>query len=123
MCQAFYVYLMANRSRTIYTGLTDNLVRRIEAHRRDLIPGFAARYGLRRLVYVEVLYDPLAAHQRADEIRNWPKERREALVSSHNPRWRDLADNEVSFVPVSIRWTAITPRGPTAQRRIALGLV
>ena len=52
--KAYYVYIMASKSRTLYTGVTNNLERRVIEHRRKLVPGFTVRYNINRLVYYEV---------------------------------------------------------------------
>ena len=55
--KTFYVYMMANKSRTLYTGVTNNLERRVLQHRRKLLAGFTARYNINRLVYYETCGD------------------------------------------------------------------
>jgi predicted GIY-YIG superfamily endonuclease len=51
--KTYYVYIMANKSRTLYPGVTNNLERRVSEHRRKLVPGFTTRYNINRLVYYE----------------------------------------------------------------------
>ncbi len=73
----YYVYIMTNRSRTLYTGVTNDLVRRVYEHKNKLIPGFTTRYNITRLVYFEVTNDVQAAIAREKQIqggcvpRNW----------------------------------------------------
>ncbi|MDD5348892.1 MAG: GIY-YIG nuclease family protein [Chthoniobacteraceae bacterium] len=87
-----FVYLMANASRVVlYTGVTNNLQRRVWEHRNQCMEGFTKRYHVNRLVYYEVYPDPNAAIAREKEIKGWRRAKKDALVASMNPRWEDLA--------------------------------
>jgi putative endonuclease len=88
----YYVYIMANRARTLYVGATSNLARRVRQHKSGLIPGFTSRYGLNRLVYFEVTSDVLAALQREKQIKGWLRPKKVALIESVNPHWDDLSE-------------------------------
>jgi len=77
---------MANKSRTLYTGVTNNLERRVLQHRRKLVPGFTSRYQINRLVYYETFGDVRAAINRETEIKGWLRTRKVALIESTNPR-------------------------------------
>ncbi len=88
----YYVYMMANRSRTHYAGVIDNLSRRVLEHKQKLVPGFTSRYGLRRLVYFETFGDVRAAIQREKQIKGWLREKKLALIASKNPTWDDLSE-------------------------------
>ena len=88
----YYVYLTTNESlRTIYTGVTNNLERRIAEHRQGVGEGFTKRYRIKRLVYYEVTTDIRSAIQREKEIKGWTRRKKAALVVSMNPAWRDLS--------------------------------
>jgi putative endonuclease len=89
----FYVYIMSNgpRSATLYTGITGNLTRRVWQHKNHLIPGFASRYNLTRLIYYEAFVYPDAAIMREKAIKGWRREKKMRLVQSMNPQWNDLA--------------------------------
>ena len=65
----YYVYIMTNRSRTLYTGVTSDLERRVYQHKQKLVPGFTARYRITRLVYFEVTQDIEAAIAREKQIK------------------------------------------------------
>jgi len=67
----YYVYIMTNGSRTLYTGVTDDLVRRVYEHKNKLIEGFTKRYNITRLVHYEVTSDVQAAIQREKQIKGW----------------------------------------------------
>ena len=75
---------MASRSRTLYTGVTSNLERRVLQHRRKLLPGFTARYNINRLVYYEVSGEVLAAIAREKQIKSWGRKKKVALIESVN---------------------------------------
>ena len=88
----YSVYIMASKSRTLYTGVTNNLERRVLEHRCKLVPGFTARYNIDRLVYYEVCGDPRAAISREKQIKGWTRLRKVALIESLNRDWKDLSD-------------------------------
>jgi len=83
---------MASASRTLYTGVTDNLERRVAEHRRKLIPGFTSKYNITRLVYFEVLGDIRAAITREKQIKGWLRRKKVGLIESINRDWKDLSD-------------------------------
>jgi putative endonuclease len=89
----YYVYVLTNGHGTLYVGMTNDLHRRIEEHRRRAIPGFKRTNNVDRLVYHESTSNPAAAIAREKEIKGWRKARKVALVSAANPGWRDLGDD------------------------------
>src|SRR2546422_1889858 len=91
-----YVYILASLSRTLYTGVTNNIERRMYEHRNKLTPGFATRYRSNRLVYFEVVYGPMNAIRREKQIKAWTREKRMALIEAVNAGWLDLAAGLVS---------------------------
>ena len=86
----YYVYLMANESRMLYTGVTNDLARRAWEHKHKLLSGFTRRYNMTRLVFYEVTPDVRAAIAREKQIKGWLRRKKVALVESMNPEWRDL---------------------------------
>jgi putative endonuclease len=86
----YYVYIVTNRSRTLYTGVTNNLVRRAWQHKKKLLPGFTRAYNIDRLVYYESFGDIRAAIQREKQIKGWLRAKKIALIESENPQWLDL---------------------------------
>jgi putative endonuclease len=88
----YYVYIMASRSRTLYTGMTNNLVRRVYEHKHKLLPGFTAKYNIDRLVYYERTSDVNAAIAREKKIKSWTRAKRLSLVAAVNPGWADLGE-------------------------------
>ena len=89
--QWFYVYIMASRSRNLYTGMTNSLRRRVFEHKNDLIEGFTKRYKIHRLVYFERFKYVKKAIAREKEIKAWNRAKRVALIQASNPTWEDLA--------------------------------
>ena len=72
----YWVYIAANRTRTIYTGVTNDLERRMFEHRSRLVPGFPSKYRIDRLVYFEVTVDVRAAIAREKQIKGWRREKK-----------------------------------------------
>jgi len=87
----YYVYILSSRSRNLYTGVTNNLARRVSEHREGRIPGFTHRYRIHRLVYFESYRDVRDAISREKEIKGWRRSKKVALIEEHNRRWDDLA--------------------------------
>jgi putative endonuclease len=88
----YYVYIMTNRSGTLYTGVTNNLERRVYEHKWALNDGFTKKYNITTLVYFETTDDVRSAIEREKQIKGWLRSRKIALVESVNPEWIDLAD-------------------------------
>jgi putative endonuclease len=86
----YFVYIMANESRTIYCGVTNDLPRRVTQHKSGDVPGFTARYGLKKLVYFESCPDIRDAIAREKQIKGWTRAKRLALIATMNPEWDDL---------------------------------
>ncbi len=91
MTNQYYVYIMTNKSRTLYTGVTNDLERRVYEHKQKLVPGFTSKYDITKLVYFEVTEDVLAALAREKQIKGWLREKKIALIESVNPDWADLS--------------------------------
>ena len=88
----YYVYILANNTNVaIYTGVTRDLVRRVYEHRNHLDPkSFTAKYDIRKLVYFEQTTDVRVAIEREKQIKSWSRAKKNALVESMNPEWKDL---------------------------------
>ena len=87
----YYVYTLASRSRVLYTGVTNNLTRRVWEHRTGLIPGFTRQYRIHRLVCFEVFQSVRAAIAREKQIKGWLRKKKVALIEERNPTWEDFA--------------------------------
>ena len=88
----YYVYMMTNSHRNVlYTGVTSNLQKRVYEHKNHLDKGsFTARYNIEYLVYFESTSDVKAAIEREKQIKGWNRKRKNNLVESKNPEWKDL---------------------------------
>jgi putative endonuclease len=91
MAPTYYVYMLANRSRTLYTGVTNDLARRLYEHRSGVISGFTSRYAVHRLVHVETATNPRDAIAREKQIKRWTRAKKVALIEATNPEWLDLS--------------------------------
>jgi len=87
----YFVYIMTNRSGTLYVGVTNDLARRVYQHRNKLVPGFTSRYKIDRLVYYESTPDVRAAIGREKQIKGWLRAKKIALIESRNRDWKDLS--------------------------------
>jgi putative endonuclease len=96
MARQYYVYILTNNSGTLYIGVTNNLLRRVEEHREGAIPGFTQKYRLKRLVYYEETPDVLSAISREKQIKGWVRRKKIDLIESVNTQWRDLWDDLIA---------------------------
>ena len=97
MTREFLVYILSNRNRILYVGVTGDLVRRLAQHRSGTANSFTRRYNVHRLVYVESTTDAMAAIRREKQIKSWNRSKKVALIERLNPTWRTLA--EVTEIP------------------------
>ena len=95
----YCVYIMANKSRMIYVGVTNNLERRVQEHKSGQMPGFTQHYSLDRLVYVEVTDDVRSAIEREKQIKGWVRRKKVALIHLMNPGWEDLSVEWMPQIP------------------------
>jgi len=87
----FCVYILTNQPRgTVYIGVTSNLSQRIAQHREKLVAGFAAKYGLDKLVWYELHENAESAIVREKQIKKWSRHWKIELIESANPDWCDL---------------------------------
>lgn len=89
--KTYYVYIMTNKSRTLYTGVTNNLERRVYEHKNKLVAGFTSKYNITQLVYYEETNDVQVALEREKQIKGWLRSKKIALIDSMNPEWKDLS--------------------------------
>ncbi len=82
---------MANASGTLYTGVTNDIERRVHEHKNHVVPGFTAKYRINQLLYFEEHDTPSAAIAREKQIKGWRRNRKIGLIQSVNPNWKDLA--------------------------------
>lgn len=107
----YYVYMLQSISRhALYTGMTNSAYRRKDEHDAADDSTFAGRYKTHRLVYLELFEDVRNAIDREKEIKGWTRAKKEVLVRSVNPQWRDLsADWKDRFKPKK------QPQGPSGR--------
>jgi putative endonuclease len=89
----YFVYIMTNKSRTLYTGVTNNLERRVYEHKNKFIPGFTSKYNITRLAWYESGDNINVAIVREKQIKGWLRAKKIALIESMNPNWEDLSDD------------------------------
>ena len=93
MDKQYYVYIMTNKHNTVlYTGVTNDLVRRVLEHKEGRGSVFTSRYKLTKLVYYEITEDVRAAISREKQIKGGSRKKKDDLVASVNSEWRDLCD-------------------------------
>ena len=90
----YYVYILSNwNNRVLYTGITNNLERRIVEHKSHLTQGFTSKYNVRKLVYFDNTADVKRAIERDKQIKGWTRNKKVALIEQMNPDWRDLSQD------------------------------
>jgi putative endonuclease len=95
----YYVYIMASRSRVLYCGVTNDLIRRVYQHKSGAIAGFSRKYRVKQLVYFEQTPNSRAAVAREREIKGWVREKKCRLIESANSGWLDLASSWFPELP------------------------
>jgi len=91
MHKQYYVYIMTNNSnRVLYTGITNNLKKRVYEHKEKLLGGFTKRYNVTKLVYFEICDDIQSAISREKQIKAGSRQRKIDLINSIDNKWLDL---------------------------------
>jgi putative endonuclease len=88
----YYVYILANEGRMLYTGVTNDLMRRIFEHKNHLVEGYTKKYKITKLVYYDHTNDIYEAITREKQIKGWLRKKKIALIESVNPTWKDLSN-------------------------------
>jgi putative endonuclease len=89
--RSFYVYVLASRiGRTLYIGVTNDLIRRVAQHKSKLIESFTENMNVARLVYFEQFDDPENAIRREKRLKKWNRAWKIRLIGELNPNWNDL---------------------------------
>lgn len=91
MPKIYYVYILASQRRVLYIGTASGIERRVSEHKRNVYPGFTAKYSVTILVYFERYSGPLTAIRREKELKGMRREEKIKLIESTNPEWRDLS--------------------------------
>ncbi len=87
----YYIYILSTRlNRTLYIGITNDLIRRVYQHKNKLISGFTNKYNIDKLVYYEITDDVISAITREKQLKKWNRNWKINLIESINPNWDDL---------------------------------
>ena len=99
--QNYFVYILTNGDRhtVLYIGVTNSLERRASEHSLGFGSAFARQYNAHKLIYFEAYSDPTSAIAREKQLKRWSRAKKEALVASRNPEWRDLFDQMYALRP------------------------
>jgi putative endonuclease len=89
--RTYCAYILASASGVLYTGITNNLRRRMVEHKQKLIPGFTKNYNVKNLVHSEMFADVRVAIDREKQIKSRRREKKVALIEAKNPKWADLS--------------------------------
>ncbi len=91
MNKRHYVYILACKSnKSLYVGMTNDLIRRIYEHKNKVVKGFTSRYNVDRLVYYEAFDGPEEAIIREKQLKSGSRKKKETLINGFNPQWKDL---------------------------------
>lgn len=93
MAKTYWVYIMSNKSNTLYIGITNNLQRRVYEHQNKLVEGFTARYNINRLMFFEEFNSPKEAIEAEKKIKGWTRKKKMELIKTKNPEFRDLSES------------------------------
>ncbi len=94
MSKEGFVYILTNKHKTtLYTGVTNDLKRRVAEHKLHINKGFTDKYKTDNLVYFEICKDMTIAIHREKQIKKWHREWKEDLIKEFNPEWKDLSDD------------------------------
>ena len=92
MAKTYYVYILTNNSRTLYTGMTNNIERRLYEHKNKLIKGFSSKYNLTKLVYLECTRYVNSAIILEKQIKGWLRKKKIELIEAENHLWKNLSE-------------------------------
>ena len=88
---SYYVYILTNATHsTLYIGVTKDIYRRTSEHYEKVVDGFAEKYNINKLIYVEEYNSINDAIQREKQLKGWTRKKKESLINLLNPNWKDL---------------------------------
>ena len=88
----YFVYILTNKTnKVLYTGVTNNLERRLYEHKNHLVDGFSSKYNTNKLVYYEVSESVESAIAREKQIKSYRRDKKIALINESNSEWKDLS--------------------------------
>jgi len=88
--KGYYVYILTNKSGTLYIGITGNLQKRIWEHKNKVVEGFTKKYNIDKLIYFEQTENVMSALEREKQLKKWKRQKKEDLIKETNPKWEDL---------------------------------
>ena len=88
----YYVYIMTNKSGTLYVGVTNNIRKRVHQHKSKLVEGFTKKYNIDILLYYEPFSDIYSAIEREKMIKGWLRKKKIELIKTINPDRKDLSE-------------------------------
>ncbi len=89
----YYVYIITNKSYTLYTGITNNFSKRTFEHKTKLVEGFTKKYNINKLIYYEIFNDPYEAIKREKQLKGWTRKKKINLIKTINPEFKDLSED------------------------------
>ncbi|HNV97447.1 MAG TPA: GIY-YIG nuclease family protein [bacterium] len=93
----YYVYILTNKTnKVLYIGVTNDLLRRVNEHKKKIVRGFTSKYNVNKLVYYEYTNDVWSALEREKQLKNWKRSWKIDLINSFNSEWRDLYDELIN---------------------------
>ena len=118
MKNRYFVYVLTTRRNTVlYTGITSNLLQRIQQHEQGIVEGFTKKYNVHKLVYVEEYSDVSEAIHREKCIKRWKRDWKIELIEKMNPDWDDLLEKEYQHNDVIPAFVDVTPAHPLSSLR------
>lgn len=93
MNKNYYVYILGNTRPTLYIGITNNLIRRVDEHKNELVEGFTKKYHIKKLLYYEIFESVENAIEREKQLKHWAREWKLDLIKKFNPEFKDLSDS------------------------------
>jgi putative endonuclease len=99
--QNYFVYIVTNNDRhsVLYIGVSNELERRANEHSLGRGSAFAGQYNTHKVIYFEAYPDPKSAIAREKQLKNWRRQKKEALIARTNPEWRDLLEQMYALAP------------------------
>lgn len=95
--KTYYVYILASKHNgTLYTGVTNDLLRRVSEHKSGAVDGFTKKYRVDKLVYFESTNDVRVAIMREKQIKKWYRKWKIELIEEQNPEWKDLYEELIA---------------------------
>ena len=98
---AYYVYILTNKSNTLYVGMTNDLEQRVKQHTRKSVKGFTAKYNINKLIYFKEFNQAIEAIEAEKRIKGWTRKKKITLIKTINPEFRDLSETSSEILRTS----------------------